>query len=467
MKIKYSHIIYAILGCIAASSSCKRQDDFLNKKQNINQVVPQTLDDFQAIINNTDVMNAEFPNSTNGGADNIIIADASLNSASVKARNIYLWTPNIYQGASSTDWSAGYTIAEYCNIVLDGLKSLQLPSDANSLTRYNNIKGAALFFRTFAFYSLADEYCKPYNNQTASTDLGIVLRLTSDVGEKSVRVTVEQTYNQMISDAAEAAQLLPVNPSVRTLPSQPAAYALLAKIYLSMGDYKNAAIYSTKFLSGFNTLLDFNSNLVKPGANAFPSYPNNPEICFWAYGTGDAINDFYAGNASSAIDATFYNSYDDNDLRKSCFYAVKSGGGHKFVSSYQGSLYPFAGIATNEILLIQAESYARTGNANGALADLNSLLVKRYKSGTYVPLTITDPTALLSKILLERRKELPFTGQLRWEDLRRLNQDPNYAVTLTRTYKGVTYTLPPNDPKYVFPIPDNEIQLSGIQQNPR
>jgi hypothetical protein len=68
--------------------------------------------------------------------------------------------------------------------------------------------------------------------------------------------------------------------------------------------------------------------------------------------------------------------------------------------------------------------------------------------------------------LLERRKELCFRG-LRWQDLRRLNKEPEYAKTLTRKIDGITYTLPPNDPKYVFPIPPNVIALSGMQQNPR
>jgi hypothetical protein len=56
---------------------------------------------------------------------------------------------------------------------------------------------------------------------------------------------------------------------------------------------------------------------------------------------------------------------------------------------------------------------------------------------------------------------------LRWIDLRRLNTDSRYAVTLTRNLNNQIYTLPPNDQRYVLPIPDLEIKLSGIEQNPR
>ncbi len=71
------------------------------------------------------------------------------------------------------------------------------------------------------------------------------------------------------------------------------------------------------------------------------------------------------------------------------------------------------------------------------------------------------------KILEERRKELPFTGQLRWEDLRRLNKDQRFAKILVRTIAGNEYQLLPNSKRYVFPIPDIEIELSGIPQNER
>ena len=83
-----------------------------------------------------------------------------------------------------------------------------------------------------------------------------------------------------------------------------------------------------------------------------------------------------------------------------------------------------------------------------------------------MPVTVTDADELLRIILQERRKELLFRS-LRWTDLRRLNKDSRFAVTLTRKLNNDTYTLPPNDARYVLPIPQQEIEESGIQQNPR
>ena len=92
---------------------------------------------------------------------------------------------------------------------------------------------------------------------------------------------------------------------------------------------------------------------------------------------------------------------------------------------------------------------------------------KRWKAGTFIPFTAATATDALTKIINEKRKELPFTGSIRWEDLRRLNKEPQFAKTLIRILNGQTYSLPPNDAKYTLPIPDDEIRLSGIAQNIR
>ncbi|MOA51075.1 SusD family protein [compost metagenome] len=72
----------------------------------------------------------------------------------------------------------------------------------------------------------------------------------------------------------------------------------------------------------------------------------------------------------------------------------------------------------------------------------------------------------LDVVLKERRKELLFRG-LRWTDLRRLNLDPTTARTPKRELDGKIYTIEPNSPNYVYPFPDNVIQLAGLIQNER
>jgi hypothetical protein len=128
----------------------------------------------------------------------------------------------------------------------------------------------------------------------------------------------------------------------------------------------------------------------------------------------------------------------------------------------------FSGLATDEMYLIRAECNARKNKKTEALNDLNALLVKRWKTNTFTHIDTPTADAALQVILQERRKELCFRG-IRWTDLRRLNQDPRFAVTLKRGLLGSTtlFTLPPNSDRYVYPIPDSEILFSGVPQNPR
>ncbi len=69
----------------------------------------------------------------------------------------------------------------------------------------------------------------------------------------------------------------------------------------------------------------------------------------------------------------------------------------------------------------------------------------------YSVLIAIDAEEAKVKVLQERRKELIFRGT-RWSDLRRLNLE-GAGIGLNRIINGVTYTLPPNDARWVMLIP--------------
>jgi hypothetical protein len=165
----------------------------------------------------------------------------------------------------------------------------------------------------------------------------------------------------------------------------------------------------------------------------------------------------------SLTDSVLFASYEPNDLRRSLFF--KSG--RYFFGWYDEDAYAFCGLATDEVYLTRAESYARTGDVSSAMADLNHLLETRWVSGTFIPHTAIDATDALFQVLLERRKELLYRG-LRWTDLRRLNKDTTTSTTLTRTVNGTIYTLAPNSTHYVYAIPGKVLDLNpGVKPNVR
>ena len=176
----------------------------------------------------------------------------------------------------------------------------------------------------------------------------------------------------------------------------------------------------------------------------------------------------FPGNAQDFVDSNLYNSYAVNDLRQSAFYSLTSDSIPVFDGAYVGSTgYFFSGIGTDEMYLTRAEGYARQGNVALAMSDLNTLLQARWLTGFFTTLSASTADEALAIILNERNKELPFTELIRWIDLRRLNRDSRFAKTLFRNLNGQVYSLPPNDNRYVYPIPPDEIKLSGIEQNPR
>ncbi len=178
------------------------------------------------------------------------------------------------------------------------------------------------------------------------------------------------------------------------------------------------------------------------------------------------VTQAFVNAATTVVNPEIVNSYASNDLRKSGMLYNRGAGIFTFKGRYSGSTVYFSGVAVNEVALNRAECLARLNRPTEALADLNSLLINRYKTGTYQPYSISNTPNVLKLILAERRKELLFTG-LRWLDLKRLNLEPDHAVTLTRTINGKEYILLPNSKRYAFQIPDEEIIISGIEQNLR
>jgi len=54
---------------------------------------------------------------------------------------------------------------------------------------------------------------------------------------------------------------------------------------------------------------------------------------------------------------------------------------------------------------------------------------------------------------------------LRWMDIKRLNKE-NRNITIKRLIGGQEFTLSPNANYYALPLPNDIIQLTGMQQNP-
>lgn len=456
MRLRNSLFAGILVILLFTLASCGKA--WLEAKPDKAQIVPKTVSDFQSLLDNFGLFNT----TQSVGLGEIAAGDFYITFASwqflvnVQEKSAYIWadTEGFYRGEHSEDWASAYKRVLNANVVLEGI--LKIRPESMEQENWNNVKGSALFFRAFDFFNLSQEYCVPFRSATANTDLGLPLRLEYEVNIQLERSSLRQTYDQIIADLNTAAELLGTNSVYKTRPSKQAAYALLARVYLSAENYEQAGIYADKALQIQSDLLDYSK---LNALAAFPLARFNKEVIFHSTFA-------YAVLIPSRliVEPSLYSSYLANDCRKSVFFA-NGANGITFKGSYGGDRNMFGGLATNELYLIRAEASARNGQLGLALEDLNHLLRNRCK-GSYQNVESPDPAVVLSSILEERRKELLFRG-IRWMDLRRLNKDSRFAVTLTRVLNGTTYTLKPNDKKYVFPIDENEIRLSGLQQNER
>ncbi len=446
--IIFSFSIFSVLSCNKAS--------WLDKKPNRSLVIPTTLADFQALMDNEsafrDIMVGEI------GTDDFFVEDAIFNSGTDYNRSAYTWSDDLVNQFPPHIFGKCYQAVYYTNIILEGLEKVS--RNTENAAEWDRIKGSALLKRTMAFYRLNEAFGQVYTTAGSNKDLGIQLVTSSDLNTITKRSTVKDTYQHMINDLLEAFSLLPERTSFPSRPSKPAASALLARIYLFMENYEKAFEFAEITLQFRSELLDYND--FNPSSTIpFADFATNKEIIYLSGGNSSIFsfnNDF--------VDTLLYHSYDNNDLRKGLFFRQVRPNRMLFKGSYHASAAKFVGLATDEVYLIRAECYARMGKKNEALEDLNTLMVTRWKKGYFQPFTAPDADAALQLILNERRKQLLFQG-IRWSDLRRLNKDPRFAKTLIRKVNGVEYTLLPNHPKYVFPYPFDEIVYSGIEQNPR
>jgi hypothetical protein len=459
-------LIATLLVGLGWVSSCHK-DQFLDKKPTTTLTSPTSLSDFQALLDNTNVVGLT-PVLGEMSADNFYLTPVFWQNINTKEHNAYIWAPDIYNGQGLVDdWDVPYQQVFYSNVVLQGLPEIKV--DITNATQWNTIMGSALFTRSFAFFNLAQVFAPPCDGNAKSNPLGIPLRLSPDVNSPTIRSTVGETYAQILSDLQKAATLLPITIPVNNLnrPSRPAALALLARVYLSMRNYSMAGVYADSCLRLYSSLLDYNlpsvdttqSIPIRPGTNVELLYQSS-----FLRSTQVLLGLFNA--QLCIIDSSLYQSYSNNDRRRVVFYKTTLSGSPYLRGSYNQTIYPFSGLATDEMYLVRAECSARNGNADSAIDDLNTLLSYRYRKGSFVPFTAGTSTEALDTILLERRKELAFRG-LRWTDLRRLNKE-GANIVLTRNIGGTIYTLQPTDSNlYTLPIPPDVLNLSGIRPNPR
>lgn len=374
--------------------------------------------------------------------------------------------------SSSNFYKQAYLYINRWNIVI---------SQAGASKGDDELKARAIaeakVLRAFDYFLLINVYAKAYDAATAATDGGVCIMDKYDLEASPTKGTVQQCYDLIQRDLDEAMPYIQTNPVDVYHPNLAFAWALKSKVHLfkrEIAQAKEAALNSLGYKSELVDLVDY---AAKGGPNVVAiTAPNNPEVLSYQHTTGYNDMNFLT---TAHISPELRTLFGTNDARFNLFFNntnnniidVAAGTAY-WNTTVTKFFYVSVGMRTPETYLMLAECYAREDDLVNAMKYLNALRAKRILSGNVqlpVPATRKE---VMNYIIDERRKELWF-GFHRFFDLKRLNLEPEYAKTLTRTFPIVnttvpkkTYTLPPNSRMYIIPFPADVLKINkGLTLN--
>lgn len=375
--------------------------------------------------------------------------------------------PEQETGAVGYIWRNGFNAMVNTNNILTyapGLLS-KFPADKKEI---EGIMGDALFIRALCHFCICNCYAQPYTFTSDASHLGIpVLTRVPSANETILRNSVKEVYQRIISDLEEALTYFG-NTAVTDVfyASSTACNAFLARVYLYMGDWKEAIKYADKVtaVTSLSSRSEYIALFQNGGAGA--------EAIFRVNGyqiTSRKLRDFYDVASSGAYPSLKLTSLfeDPNDIRLALLYSGNRPECRKYITPGEADdeLKPYAPFVfrTSEMYLIRAESYCKLNEPENAANNLKAIMGRALGiQSEEVEIQYKNVTELERLVATERMKELCFEGH-RFLDIIRKKENLERDAQTTSSVRFLAY---PND-KFVLPIPQIEMEANaGIQPNP-
>ena len=481
IKLLYALFLsFAFFGC----------DDEINDLTPFTEGDPATFfNSVSAFQNGVNGINSQFWNyyaSSGSGlygipdilADNVILAQTGRRSNEIYFD--YRYVPNT-TGALALYWSECYEAANAANLIISQIDNL-VDGEAK-----DNILGQALAGRALAHFDLARIYAKiPTQSADANASPGIVYIRTEDgdTGDpfaQPARETVAENYVEIIEDMERAASLIGDDNGEGRF-NRDAVYGYLSRIYLYNGEYQKAIDAADEVSVPMATgaqLPDMYRDANEAGVIMEFSVNTTSEANFanvgvlYSQSTLDDDGVIESTRSEYVIDFEFFNSIDDNDIRKTVmqFVGTQDGNDYNAITKFLGEPGQVNGridikvLRAAEVVLNKAEAQFNLGQEPQALQTLNTLRDLRYSTYTGGE-TGQD---LEDAIQFERRVELSFEGH-RFFDIKRRGESVNRSNNGDLIDGSGTppefLTLPADNFRFQFPIPIDEINANGnMRQN--
>lgn len=452
-------------------SSC--QDDFLSPKPNNSIADDEAFSSLKnaqaALIGAYDQLSSY----TGEGLYIPIMSDLFGEDLMLHPTENYGWFIPVYQynilsisSYPDAPWWSLYKVVHDANMIV--AYASEIP-DATDEDR-DLLVGQAKVMRAYAWLNLAQMYSPAY---AADPDARSILLRTQPVSPEdhgTPRSTLREVYKQIESDLTNAIGLLEYKDRVsdKGFFDKRAAEAILARVYLNMGEWEKArdmaknahnerVLYAQELLDGFvasNSETIFSVAYTVDDNNVYFSLPSY----YWPTW----------GYSSMRATKEFVELFHTNDYRSFLFTKDIYWTDPQITLDYFGIIkFQHNGIIGNaekisiraaEMYLIEAECEAELGNYKNAQ---DALYVVQSRSYPGIRKSTSTGQQLIDEILLERRKEL-FGEGFRWNDIKRRQ------LRITRETGSEHWAkvdIGPEDSDYyklTFPIPQTEIDSNPM-----
>jgi len=353
------------------------------------------------------------------------------------------------------------------------------PSASGSDLDKAKIIAEAKCLRALLHFDLVRIYARPFNYTSDGSHIGIVINLKPQLyGDPApVRATVAQTYQAIINDLSEAIAAFDNNNSgilsggyKQNYFTKSSAQALLAKVYLNANNWDKAFSTSDELIKSNQYTLVSNADYINSWIGRKPSSESIFEIAIETDFSGTGLGSYYElANTTYrqyAATADITSLYSATDIRRSAtmFNNITiSEVNYFFTKKYAagGSLQtPLKVLRLSELYLIRAEAAAEKSVPDFAIANADLNLIRKRGDAAAVNVNLLVKTDFIDAILLERRKELAFEGNLLFD----LNRRKKNIVRID--CKSNTCNLNNGDYRLVMPLPaDNIIANNSMIQN--
>lgn len=382
-------------------------------------------------------------------------------------------------------WNGYYTWISNANYIL-GAKETMEGEEAD----INYIMGQAHAIRAYSYFMLAQSFARTYKGHESEPCCPIYTEPTVAGTQGQPRSTVQQVYDQILSDINTAIEML--NGTTRkhiTHIDYATALGLKARIALVMEDWATAKesakaaitasgcqVLPVASFAGLNNSAAANvmwgAKIISDQSTMYASFFSHMD----ADGTGYASKGAY-----KQISKVLYDEMNAKDTRRAWWDPTDARNGD---CGYMQNKFKFADTQTwtgdyiwmrvEEMYLTAAEAECRLGEEAAAKEDLNAVMSQRVegytctKTGTALGKLTTDMTgSLLEEIITQRRIEL--WGEIgRIYDIRRLKQGFVRTTEMGWPTAALLTNRPTNDPEsymWVLTIPQSEFD-GNANMNP-